>query len=120
MKYATAIHRRDIIRGVRARWLDQYKNYRADQTLGFANGRTVGVVRAALERLDLETCSAADVDAAIGASGWVKNGCDECDGDFPVLLRFGQEPDYDARWWSLCPDCLGKARDLLASIEAKP
>jgi hypothetical protein len=88
------IRRRDIIRSVRDRWTTQYGQN--DEK------------RKALAALDLETCSAADVVAVLGTS-WVENECDECQKDLPVLMRFGEEPEYDARWQDLCVDCLKKA-----------
>jgi len=114
------IHKRDVIRAVRDRWLDSYKHYGPEHEIGPRDRkRPVGVTRKALAALDLETCTAADVDAAIGVEGWADNKCDDCDGDFPVLVRVGQAPGYDARWWEMCPDCLGKASALLCDTPAQ-
>jgi hypothetical protein len=113
------IHERDIIRGVRDRWREQYANYDAKHVL-FANqrsGRTIGQTAAMLEALDLDTCSKADVDAILPR--WADNNCDECGEHKKVLVNFGQEPDYDARWWDVCPSCLAKACDLVP-LPVKP
>lgn len=117
MKYATPVHRRDIIRGVRKRWLDQYKHYANDDPLGWKKDHTAGQIRKALAALDLETCSVADVDKAIGTTGWADNKCNECDKNFPVILQLGQTPEYEARWWNICLSCLNKAGKLLKATK---
>lgn len=110
------IHKRDIIREVRARWMKQYEHYPDGKVVGWAgNTRTTGDIRKALAALDLETCSSEDVDAAIGTTGWAKNECDECNGDFETILQLGQTPDYDNRWWNMCAGCLAKASLALPS-----
>lgn len=114
------IHKRDIIRGVRDRWMKQYANYPDDKTVGWASHlRTTGDIRKALAALDLETCSSEDVDAAIGTNNWAKNECDQCDGDFETVLQLGQEPDYEARWWNMCASCLAEASLALPPSEGK-
>jgi hypothetical protein len=114
MSTARVITKRDVIRGVRARWNEQYARYRDDETLNPVGGRVaVGTVRARLAALDLETCTGADIDAAIGAPRWAENRCDECDKDVDRLVRIGDEPDYDARWRDVCPDCIDAMRRAL-------
>jgi hypothetical protein len=81
------VRRRDVIRSVRDRWTAQYGHYHEKDD----DEKTK-----ALAALDLETCSAAAVVAVLGTS-WVENECDECQKDVPVLMRFGEEPDYDNR-----------------------
>ena len=122
MKFATIIQRRDIILSVRPQWLNQYKDYPDEKTVGWNPKRTFGSVRVALQALDPETCSPNDVGAALGmvGSGWANNICDECGDDFPVVLRLGEEPDYEARYWSLCANCLKNALDLLTSTAVLP
>jgi hypothetical protein len=92
---------------VRDRWTAQYGHYHEKDD----DEKTK-----ALAALDLETCSAAAVVAVLGTS-WVENECDECQKDVPVLMRFGEEPDYDNRWQDLCVDCLKKA---VAELELTP
>lgn len=114
MRYAKPIYQRDIIKGARQRFLEQYKRHPDSDVPGWDRSRTFGQVRAALAALDLETCTSGDVDKAIGVTGWGDNNCDECGGNFPVLIRLGYEPDYDSRWWDLCRDCLNKATTFAA------
>ena len=52
------------------------------------------------------------ISAIIGNDSWTSNECDECDKDCEVLVRLGEEPDYDARWCDVCFDCLSKACDM--------
>lgn len=116
-----AVHRRDIIKDVRAKWLHQYKNYADTHRFPLTTGgRTVGEINAALARLDLETCSSADIDAAIGTTGWASNACDECETDCATLVRIGDEPGYEERWQDLCQTCLIAASDFLTKVETKP
>lgn len=105
---------RDVIRTVRDRYMEQYKGYADDYMLGYGAGRRpCGESRKRLAALDLETCSRADVDAAIGNTGWASLTCDECGEDVERIVRIGQEPDYEARWQDLCLPCLKKACALL-------
>lgn len=112
------LHERDVIRSARDRWLEQYKRD-ADSEV-FPHGRTRGQVREALAALDLETCARADVDAAIGVTGWAGLRCDECGETPSMVIRFGEEPDWEARWQELCADCLGKGLSLLRETRPKP
>lgn len=117
----TPIQQRDIIREVRKRWMEQYKGTPADSLIGVRdNAEPVGVIRKRLAALDLETCSVADVDTALGTTGWVDNECDECSKSFPVVIRLGGEPDYDSRWQDLCRGCLINAAALAASTNPLP
>ena len=107
---------REEIRSVRERWRRNYSTYsRGHRFPMAAGGLTVGDIAAALSRLDLETCSVADVDAAIGRSGWAELKCDECNTPQERVVRLGDEPDYDVRWQDLCGACLSRALDLLKS-----
>jgi hypothetical protein len=113
------IQRRDVIKAAPARWLEQYKT-NADShvcTWGVSPRKTYGQIRAALAALNLETCQPSDIDAALGAPGWADNDCDECDKSFPVVLRIGEEPDYEARWRDVCADCLAKAAKILSETK---
>jgi hypothetical protein len=101
---------RDIIKSVLDRWCEQHRGYHDNAPIGNP-GRyhTVAAIRAGLQALDLQTCSVAEVDAVIGVEGWAENKCDECGRHRLKLIRFGDEPDYDARWQDLCGDCLSDA-----------
>lgn len=109
----TVIHKRDLIRSVRNRWRKQYQQSIADRTSPYHVSRAG--IDDALYKLDVETCSEADVDKAIGVSGWVANECNFCDRNMDVLIRLGEEPDYEARYVEICSDCLSKASDVLRS-----
>src|SRR4051812_22293846 len=102
------IQRRDVIRGVRDRWNEQYGKWEGAALIG-RNREPVSAIRARLAALDLEKCSQADVDTAVGVDGWAKNKCDVCGRDVPVLMHIGEEPDYEARWQEICLDCPTKA-----------
>lgn len=110
------VYRRDKIRSVLQRHREQYPSddYR------YHNGQTSGEVRGRIAALDLESCSPADLDAAMVGSGWGSNRCDLCGEDVPVLVRFGERPDYDHRWQDVCETCIREAADLLAAAPVKP
>jgi hypothetical protein len=113
MSTARVVTKRDVIRGVRAGWNEQYRQYRDDERL--RGGSRIGDIRARLAALDLDTCSEADVDAAIGAPRWAENRCDECNRDVERLVRIGDEPDYYAQWRDVCPDCIAQIARLLTA-----
>lgn len=113
------VYKRDIVRNTPARWLKQYSRNRDDEKTGWAQRETFGKIRRKLAALDLDTCTAADVDAALGTV-WTGNVCDDCERDFPVLVHIGPDPDYDARWQTLCASCVAKAAKLLATAHPHP
>jgi hypothetical protein len=87
------IQKRDIILGVLDRWNDQYRGYEPGYVLGSRDERkSVGEIRKDLRALNLKTCSEADVDAAIGTTGWVENECDLCGKNFGITAQLGDEP----------------------------
>lgn len=104
------VTKRERIESVRDRWQKQYRHYSPDTLIGGGASREqVGVISRRLSKLDLSTCSEADVDAAIGVKKWASLRCDECLEDKDILMRMGDEPDYKARWQDLCADCLRRA-----------
>lgn len=116
MKDMVVITARDVIRGVRDRFFSAYAHYRDDQEIGPSDNRVpVGVKRSRLKALDLETCSASDVDQAMSVTGWAENECDICSQNQERVVRLGDEPDYDARWLDVCSSCLSKALELSRS-----
>lgn len=116
------VHRRDVIRDVLRHYAEQYANYADDYMIGTSKtAQSVGDTKKALAALDLNTCSVADVVAAMnGTTGWASLECDECGRDVPILAHLGQEPDYEARWWKVCEECLSKHLALLSSTPPKP
>ncbi len=56
------------------------------------------------------------VEEAFQCAGRTTNMCDECEGDFAAIMRFGSEPDYDVQWQDLCAGCLEKAVEELRRL----
>lgn len=69
---------------------------------------------------DSELTRQAVRDAMDGWPDWTKHECDQCLADCEVLVRIGDEPDYDARWLDLCLSCLEKAVELAKSAHVQP
>jgi hypothetical protein len=102
-----------VCSNVPKRWDDQYKGYSADK-------QEIG---ARLSALKPDELTPDRINSIIGNNSWTRNTCDECSKDFDVLFRFGQEPDYDERWWDLCANCLQEAANFAAAYslrEPKP
>lgn len=119
MRTAKPIYKRDIILNVRHRWLEQYAGYEDHRVVGWCP-KTASQIRKELAALDLTSCTSEDIDNAVGSAGWAKNECDGCEGDFPVTIQIGDEPDYEARWQNLCPACLVELADFAANVPPKP
>jgi len=99
----------EIAKGVAARWKETYCPGGAWRTTSFGPTKKVyDQLVAAGENITPE-----EVDAIIGNESWTQNVCTECDRDVEITVHFGEEPDYDAVWADLCPDCLRKALALL-------
>lgn len=81
------------------------------------NGQLVGAAwdtrekRKAVHALDPETCTLAEFQAF--APKWGELNCDECNASVERVVHFGDDPDYEARWWYVCAECLAKAALLL-------
>lgn len=103
------INRRDKIKQARGSWESQYGRYTDHYSTQWKWKNSISQIRANLAALNLETCSVADVDNAIGVTGWGSLECDECHTDHEHMIRFGQTPDYEARWQDLCLPCLKRA-----------
>lgn len=88
----------------------QYNQYENDYR--FAQGDTLGEARARIARLDISSCSVADVDEAIGVDGWASNDCGQCGQSVAVLICFSDHDDEQSV--KVCGDCLKSA---LAEIE---
>ncbi len=105
---AEAFTERDVIRGVPKRWRAQYPENKGDKH----------AIWVALKRLDLETCTAADVDAVIGNGSWTRIDCDGCGNKVDTAVTVGQEPDYDSSTATICAVCLQQAVEALAKALA--
>lgn len=102
---------REAIRTVPGRFKEQYAHYPAKFQFK-KDGKTVSEIQAALDAMNLETCSAADIDRAIGISGWASIDCDECRQPADRVVRVGNDGDEE-RWQDLCEACLSKAIAML-------
>jgi len=109
------VTRREIIRSVPARFEMQYGKNRSGKL--WKATVTHGEMIDALNALDTKTCTAEAVDEIIGNKTLTLNECDACGENKDVLLRLGEELDYDVRWWDICGDCLSKASDILSQSQ---
>jgi hypothetical protein len=66
-----------------------------------------------LAALTDETRTRQSVAEIIGNDSWAEMSCDECGVERNTLIRFGDDPDYEARWQDLCSDCLCAGLDML-------
>lgn len=104
------IQKANIVAGVPERWKKQYSRPNEDPDKQ--------AITAALQALKGSAFTAEQVDAIIGNDSWTDNDCTECGQDFPTLVRIGEEPDYEAQWVDLCPNCLAKAVEALSHISS--
>ena len=95
------INVRALIREVAAAWRAQYK--------GAGDGGKQSIQRT-LDALDGATATAVEVASIIGNESWTEvPRCDECGEARPVVVRLGQEPDYESRTAHICVPCLRAA-----------
>lgn len=112
----SVIKRRDIIRRVPAAFERQYGRDRSAHS--WRRNITRGEMIDALRALDVETCPAEAINEIIGNPSWTANNCDACGVGAEVLVRIGDEPDYEARWQDLCARCLSDAAALATTASA--
>jgi hypothetical protein len=65
-----------------------------------------------LEAIKREGVTRDALDRLFATTNWGAPSCDECEEHPEVVIHIGSEPDYDARWQTLCANCLGKALAL--------
>jgi hypothetical protein len=70
-------------------------------------------ILAQLKTLDLETCSAEDVEKIIGNNSWTTLHCSACRGKHKWIITVGEEPDYESRTASLCRPCFDEACEVV-------
>lgn len=76
-------------------------------------------IHAKVAALNPETATVAEVEAAMGFSGWLNETfCRECQHHVDVVVQLGEEPDYESRTTELCLDCLRSA--VKAAEDATP
>ena len=64
-------------------------------------------VQTKLDALDLDTATAAEVDAII--PGWIDLRCHECGLSATAVVEVGEEPDYESSTAHLCFSCAEEA-----------
>jgi hypothetical protein len=104
--------RREVIRNVRKRWNQQYSHCDDGYEIGIPK-EPISTIKARLRKLNLETCSAADVDEAIGTTGWAANECYVCEADVEVTICFSEHWGGE-KSMHVCPSCMEKAAAALA------
>ena len=103
---------RDRVRDVAELWR---KTYQRNGAFPKQDDRYIdkGAAYASLLGLDLETCSAADVEAIIGNRSWTSLRCDACAADVAAVIIVGQAPDLESNSVSRCVACLREAAALV-------
>lgn len=99
------IRRADICANVPKRFAEQYGDGRYGN-----HAAKIGPLNA----LKPEELTPERINAIIGNDSWTNNTCDVCGHNFDVLVRIGQEPDYDTRWSDVCRGCLEVALGKLS------
>lgn len=103
---------RQKIQSVAERWRKQYPVERCESQPDKA------VIYEKLCALDLNTCSADEVNKIIGNSSWTRfDGCHECGNEEKQTVMLGQEPDYESYTAWICADCLRKALKLIEAAQ---
>lgn len=94
---------RDTIKTVPEGWRAQYGHGY------YANDPEKQGVQSRLDALDTNSCTAKQIDEAIGNDSWTDLHCDAC-GTYrnEVVAQIGEEPDYEARWLDFCLPCLAR------------
>lgn len=100
--------KRGIIRNILQSWKFQYF---IDGEWKY--GEDNEVIYKELCKLNLETCSAEDVNKTIGNTSWTYLRCDECSEEVDELVELGEEPDYESRTANVCKSCLIRAIEAL-------
>ena len=101
------ITQRDLIRDLAKRWAEQYgSSY-------WKNDEEKQSILRKLEAADLETATAADIEAVIGNNSWTTLECDVCDLYVDAVVQCGDEPDYESSTANMCRACAIKAAEML-------
>ena len=98
------ITQRQLILGVADRWHKQHQCYGQDTHKSS--------IYHELHELDKSTASVEDVARIIGNTSWCELKCDECNQYVDVVIRLGEEPDYESNTVNVCMSCLKKANEL--------
>lgn len=103
------IRKADKVKRAPDRWAAQYPRGKWSPDKNEITDRL-----AALKGTDF---TAEQVDSIVGNKSWTQNLCDGCDGDFPLLVRIGEEPEYEARWLDLCLSCAREAFEVIGRAD---
>lgn len=97
------IYKRDRLDGIAQKWRNTYGH-------GFyANDPDKQKIQDKLDALAPKQFLPEEADTIIGNSSWTEFKCDLCKQDKDVLMRMGEEPDYESRWLDCCQECITKA-----------
>ena len=103
MKELKLIFKRDHLDRIPERWRTQYgKGY-------YLNDHHKQDIQRRLNDLEFGKFMAEEANEIIGNTSWSAFNCDLCGEDKDVLLRMGDDPDYEAQWLDCCQECLSKA-----------
>jgi len=98
------ITKQDVLKGVPARWREQYPTSRD------------AIYKNLLAAIDSGNYTKSKIDAIIGNDSWTSLACDECDQEAELIIHLGEEPDYESKTFFLCLACLKKAQGLAARV----
>lgn len=110
------VTQRDIIRGAAKRFRESYGSDL--DSVSWKGDKTRRDILNELEALDADTASAAQVDEIIGNNSWTGFNCDLCGEPQTLIIRAGDEPDYEARWLDICPKCVCGMAKLVETAAA--
>lgn len=106
----TVTTRRDKIQAIAAAYDKQYSRHYGEPFL--AGGRDPYETTLALRKLNLATCTPAEVDAVMGNDSWTELKCEHCEEPNDLLVTLAGP--YETV--SLCPGCVNSAAQ---AIEAR-
>lgn len=89
------------------RWAEQYPPDVMDDKWGAVTKR--------LREDPPKTCEEAD--ELIGNNSWTRIRCYQCEEEKDVVVRVGEEPDYESSTSWICKDCLNIALKMIEDYE---
>jgi len=92
---------------IRKRWEDQYPPGRDPDKWEHVNKRLI--------EDPPQTCE--EIDELIGNKSWTRIRCYQCDEEKDVVVRVGEEPDYESSTSWICKDCLKIALKMIKDYE---
>lgn len=104
---------RDNIKRVTTRWYHNYKSQIKGEVPSLG-GLDKKEVYEKLKKLNLETCSASDVDKIIGNTSWTRIKCDGCEKETQLAVIFEHWEDTT----TVCNNCIAKANEELKKVSS--